>query len=298
MGDDAFSTIAAVCQSRGPGAAIEDLIRELEARKDFHRLFDALLLKKKFEMGLPLTRPTAFDNVPEERQSEFEEAYVEAARRVGDGLLAEHKIPQAWAYLHTIREPQKVVDALDRISSGDEPPENADELIAVALYEKAHPVKGLELMLRVRGTCNTISAFDQAVQQISTEERTRGAALLTRHLYGELLPSVCRDLERRGETIDAAATLRDAINGRDWLFEEGNYHIDVSHLGAVVRFARFLNPESPELDKAIQLCEYGTRLSSQFQYPADPPFDAYYTAHLHFLRALVGQARDESLAYF
>src|ERR1700683_2606818 len=42
MGDDAFSTIAAVCQSRGPGAAIEDLIRELEARKDFHRLFDAL----------------------------------------------------------------------------------------------------------------------------------------------------------------------------------------------------------------------------------------------------------------
>jgi len=297
MADETFATIEKVHRSGGGAAAIGELIRTLEAQRDFHKLFDALLLKKKFEMGLPLTRPTSFDNVPEERQSEFEEAYVAAARRIGEALLAENNIPQAWVYLRTIREPQRVAEALERIASGDEPPANADDLITVALYERAHPVKGLELMLQSRGTCNTISAFDQGVQQLSAEERVKGAELLLRHLYNELLQSVCRDVERRSGPI-TAKTLREAIEGRDSLFDEGNYHVDVSHLGAVVRFARFLNPESSELDKATQLCEYGMRLSPQFQYPADPPFDAYYTAHLHFFRILAGDHRAESLAYF
>ena len=65
----------------------------------------------------------------------------------------------------------------------------------------------------------------------------------------------------------------EAITGRDWLFDDGNYHIDVSHLAAVVRFARFLPPESAGLPVVLELCEYGKRLSPQFQFPADPPFD-------------------------
>ncbi len=298
MADDAFSTIEKVRQSNGPAAAVEELIRTLETRGEHHRLFDAMLLKKKFEMGLPLSRPTAFDSVPEERQAEFEEAYIAAARRVGEAFLAENNIPQAWIYLRTIREPQGVAQALDRIAVGNGLPDNVEDLISIALYERAHPVKGLELMLQSRGTCNTISAFDQAVPQISSEERIRGAELLVRHLYGELLQSVCRDIERREETPFTAKTLREAITGRDWLFDDGNYHVDVSHLGSVVRFARFLTPESPELQTVIQLSEYGMRLSPQFQFPADPPFDVYYTAHLHFFRILADDRRDEAVAYF
>ncbi len=171
-------------------------------------------------------------------------------------------------------------------------------MISIALYDRAHPVKGLELLLASRGTCNTISSFDQAVSQISAADRVRGAELLARHLYGELLQSVRRDIERREEAAPAECTLREAIAGRDWLFDEGNYHVDVSHLGAVVRFARFLEPQNPHLETAIQLCEYGMKLSSQFQYPADPPFDAYYTAHWHFFRALADQERGASIDYF
>jgi hypothetical protein len=200
--------------------------------------------------------------------------------------------------LRTIREPQGVAQALDRIVVDNGLPENVDDLITVALYERAHPVKGLELMLQSRGTCNTISAFDQAVPQISAEERIRGAELLVRHLYGELLQSVCRDIERRGEAKFTGKTLREAMAGRDWLFDDGNYHVDVSHLGSVVRFARFLTPESPELQTVLQLTEYGMRLSPQFQFPGDPPFDAYYPAHLHFFRILADDQRDAAVAYF
>jgi hypothetical protein len=298
MAEDAFVTIEKARQASGPGAAIDELQRVLETRGELHRLFDAILLKKKFEMGLPLSRPTAFDSVPEDRQAEFEEAYIAAARRVGDAFLAENNIPQAWIYLRTIREPQGVAQALDRIVVDNGLPENVDDLITVALYERAHPVKGLELMLQSRGTCNTISAFDQAVPQISADERIRGAELLVRHLYGELLQSVCRDIERRGEAKFTGKTLREAMAGRDWLFDDGNYHVDVSHLGSVVRFARFLTPESPELQTVLQLTEYGMRLSPQFQFPGDPPFDAYYPAHLHFFRILADDQRDAAVAYF
>jgi hypothetical protein len=298
MSDEAFTSIENAHEANGPAAAIDALIHTFERRKDYHRLFDALLLRKKFEMGLPLARASSFDTVPEPRQAEFEDAYIHAARRVGEAFLAENNIPQAWVYLRTVREPQKVANALEQIAPGAELPENIDDLIAVALYERAHPVKGLELMLQSRGTCNTISAFDQAVQQISVDERARGAALLVRHLYGELFSSVCRDLERRGLGSAAPATLHDAIAAREDLFEDGNYHVDVSHLSSVVRFARFLTPESPEIAMAIELCEYGMRLSSQFQYPADPPFDEYYSAHLNFFRILSGRERPAALEYF
>jgi hypothetical protein len=298
MTEDSFASIERARQSSGPNAAIEELLRSLESRGELHRLFDAILLKKKFEMGLPLSRPTSFDNVPEERQSEFEEAYVAAARRVGEAFLSQDNIPQAWIYLRTIREPQRVAKALDAIAVDNGLPENVDELISVALYERAHPVKGLELMLQSRGTCNTITAFDQAVAQISAEERIRGAALLVRHLYGELFQSVCRDIERRESAPCTNQTIAEALAGRDWLFDDGNYHTDVSHLAAVVRFARFLPPESAELPLTLQLCEYGKRLSSQFQFPADPPFDEYYTAHLRFFQILANEHREEAITYF
>ena len=81
--DQTFSNPEQTHRSRGPAAAIDELIQTFEARKEYHRLFDALLLKKKFEMGLPLARPSSFENVPDARQSEFESAYVDAARRAG-----------------------------------------------------------------------------------------------------------------------------------------------------------------------------------------------------------------------
>jgi hypothetical protein len=307
MSDSEFAKIEEAGRSRGPAAAVDELVRTLETGRDWHRLFDALLLKKKLEMGLPVARPASFDQIPDDRQAQFEESYIEAARRVGRAFLAEDNIPQAWMYLRTVREPQAVAEALDRVDAQNGLPDNVDDLISVALYERAHPVKGLELMLKSRGTCNTISAFDQAIAQISSDERLRGAELLVKHLYDELLQSVCRDLDRRNAEAGSEtpvsetpkpATLPEAINGRNWLFDDGNYHVDVSHLGSVVRFARFLTAQSPQLGKAVELCEYGRRLSPQFQYPADPPFDEYYEAHLHFFRVLQGSDSQKSLEYF
>jgi hypothetical protein len=82
------------------------------------------------------------------------------------------------------------------------------------------------------------------------------------------------------------------------LLAGGNYHIDVSHLHSVVRFARVFEPGHPDLDKALQLAEYGAGLDPQFQYGADPPFDEYYPAHVQFFRVLLDDGREEALEFF
>ncbi len=298
MNDSLFDELEALKNTDGAIAVVNGLIDVLEQRKDYHRLFDALLLKKRLEMGLPLPRPTAFEDVPEDRQQEFEDHYVACARNIGEKLLAENNLQQAWLYFRTIREPGKIADALETLDVEQLPSDSVEELIGIALYDGAHPVKGLELMLASRGTCNTITAFDQHLQQMAPEVRQSAAALLVRHLHSDLVGSVNREIERKEGKAADSSSLCELMRNRDWLFDDGNYHIDVSHLSSVVRFARFLKPGAPDLLLALELAEYGSHLSPQFQYAAEPPFDEYYAAHIRFFQVLADQGREEALAWF
>jgi hypothetical protein len=88
------------------------------------------------------------------------------------------------------------------------------------------------------------------------------------------------------------------ITGREFLFAEGNYHIDVSHLHSIVGFARHLQQEDPELKLAVEMSLYGQQLDEHLRYPADVPFDDYYHASENFLRAVAGEEVSASLEWF
>ncbi|MFN7805708.1 MAG: hypothetical protein ACK5TO_16950, partial [Planctomycetaceae bacterium] len=75
------------------------------------------------------------------------------------------------------------------------------------------------------------------------------------------------------------------LAGREMLFQAGNYHIDVSHLNSVVRFARRLEPQDQELDRALQEAQYGARLSPQYQDGGNAPFTDFYPAHIRYFQA-------------
>jgi hypothetical protein len=97
--------------------------------------------------------------------------------------------------------------------------------------------------------------------------------------------------------LPESATLASLVAGRPWLLADQNYHVDTSHLSAVMRFSRLLdNPESLRL--AVDLTEYGRRLDAQFQYPGEEPFVDVYPAHARYLRALLGEDVEEALALF
>lgn len=298
MSDETFAELDTLQQTSGGAATIDKLTETLLQAKDYHRLFDALLLKKKFELDLPLTRPTSLDDVPSDKREEFEDFYVSQARRVGQLLLDNGQIGEAWVYFRTIREPEPVAKALDAIDPKRAFDDRTEELINVAVYEGANPAKGLELMLHSHGTCNTVTATDQMMPQMMPADRKLAAALLARHLYGELCQSIKYDVERRMSLTPPGDSLRELFTGRDWLFEEGNYHIDVSHLNATVRFARALDVDNPELKQAMELAEYGSQLDPQLQYAGDPPFEDFYRAHVQYFKVLADEDRDAALEYF
>lgn len=295
MSNAAFESLEETYRSRGAAATIDRLIDDLRDQKKHHALFDALLMKKRHELGLGLTRPAGLRDVPEPIRDDFERYYIDTAREVGRMLLAEGAITQGWHYFRAIGESEPVARAIEALPDDAQ---TSDEIVDIALIQGLAPVKGLKLYLASHGTCSTITAFDQQYMRLAPEFRRQCASVLVRSLYDDLRANVAHDVERRGLATPADLSLRELIAGRDELFADDAYHIDVSHLNSIVRFGRALDRESPELNLALQMAEYGSRLAPQYQYAGNPPFDEFYPAHIRFFHVLLGKDADAALDYF
>ncbi len=298
MSDSSFQELRDLRPQSSDGDVFQRLASVLRDRKDYHKLFDALCLQKKQEMGLPLGKPTSFEDVPTDRRDEFEKTYMTAAREVGQLLLADNKPSQAFIYFHAIRETEPIRAAVEQFVIPRETSEASEEMLELALFKSVHPVKGVQIMLKTHGTCSTITALDQSFSRMTPEDRAACAAMMVRTLHGELLASVQREVSQKMPFAPPAKTLRELCAGREWLFADNNYHIDVSHLHATTRFARSLSPGAKELELACDLTEYASQLAPQFQYAGEPPFQDYYPAHREFFKVLLNVDRDAALEYF
>ena len=305
MSDHHFDELQDTVQTQGIERALEQLIATLKEEKKYHELFDALLLRKRHALGLALVQKGTLGDLPEEKRRALEDEYVDCCRTVGDLYLSEGDLAHAWVYLRTIDETAKVTDALDRLDPAEQRGDR-EQLIDVALHQGAHPRKGYELLLKSYGTCNAVTAMDQVLGRISPADRTACVGMLVRQIYGDLVESLRADVAHRGpehgeQAVESRESLpqnvTELIAGRDWLFGEHSYHVDASHLAAGVRFSRELAPGA-DLDRAIELTEYGRRLAPMFQYKSDPPFDKFYEDNGVYLRALRGENVDEAVAHF
>jgi hypothetical protein len=297
MSDSPFACLKTAYQ-QGPQALFSELERTLLERRDYHKLFDSRILQKKFELGLPLSRPASLQDVPKEQRPAVEETYIAAAREAGQHFLEAGDISNAWMYFQVIREPEPVREALEKLTPNPDDYEQLDRIVQISLHHGVHPVKGIELMLKAHGTCSTITALDQALPALTAAQRSDCARALVRSLYRDLTDSVRRHVESRLPTLPPGEPLRELIAGRDWIFEGSNYHIDVSHLNSVVRFARSIEAPAPELELALELAEYGSRLAPQLQYGGDPPFADFFPAHIQFFKVLLNQQQEAALQYF
>lgn len=298
MSDVTLGKVRSALDAGGPIAAADSLVESLRDQGEYDRLFDALLIRARLDLGLPVVKPASFDDVPEEKHIAFEEAYVAAARSVGQMLLDSGNLARAWAYFRTIRDPKPIAEALERIDPAGLDYERTNELIEIALHDGANRAAGLRILLASHGTCNTVTMTDQVLPMMTPDERRQVAAMLVLDVYQGLEANLKRDIESRLAGMTAPEGVRELIRGRDFLFENGNYHIDVSHLHSVVRFARALTPDDHEFQLAMELAEYGSKLDPQFRYPADAPFDDYYAAHLAYFQAVAGIDREDALGYF
>ena len=288
--NDVFDLVEQARDSGGSEAAFRVVLEKLRSEKKYPLVFEARLMQKRHKLGLPLIQVDDSVEMPKETEKAYQEATVDAAREVGSLFLEDGQISAAWPYFRAIGESAKVAEAIDQI----EPQEGIDAIIEIAFYEGANPSKGFELILANYGICRAITTYGQYP---GTEGREASAQLLLRTLHGELMTNLKRIVDEHEGSAPQTDSINELINGRDWLFENNGYYVDSSHVASVVQLSLAL--EDPEtLRLALDLADYGKRLSPLFQYQGEPPFENIYEDHAIYLRALLGKDPGTAVAHF
>lgn len=290
MSVDSFDRLEELARTGGAGPALEWLAGKFSDEKNYPALFETRLLQKRHQLELPLIPAEAAAELPAETRRAYDESFIAAAREVGALFLADGDIQRAWPYWRAIGESGPVAAAIERL----EPGEGIEPIIEIAFQEGASPRKGFALILAHQGICRAISCFEQYPGR---NGRPESLTLLVRSLHQELAGSLRRVIGRREGGEPAAGSVRALIEGRDWLFEDNAYYIDTSHLVAVLRYS-LESLERETLELAVELAEYGARLSPMFEYRTEPPFERVYEDHRVYLRALLGQDLEAAVAHF
>ncbi len=274
--------------------ALSELAGYFEAEKKYHELFEVLKMQIRLGLGLPPAQAEPEGRMDQQREMELERGLLDACRRVGQLLVLEGRIREGWMYLRPVGDREAAADVMAGVEATDE---NLDELLEVLLQEGVDIRRGYALALERLGTCNSITMFESALAMRPREDQQVAAELLVRHVHGELMENVCRDIEQREGTPPAESSLEEILAARPELLQDGTYHLDTSHLASTVRFARVLDDRGP-LALARDLAVYGKQLHPQYQYPGEEPFLDLYPASLAFFDALLGRRVDAGIRYF
>ncbi|MEX2175087.1 MAG: hypothetical protein WD872_12050 [Pirellulaceae bacterium] len=289
-----FDQLQSAHAAGGADAALAQAATLLGEQQKYHELFEVLKMQLRRKLGLPLLYGDAGDDLSEARRTQLEEGLIDACRTVGNLLLREGKIREGWMYLRPVGEKAEAAKLLAAIEPTEE---NTEELIEVCLHEGIDIGRGFGLVLSSYGTCSSITTYDNSVARRPRLEQQPAARQLLHRVHADLVASVKLDIARQEGSQPAQATLQELLHDRDWLFQENAYHLDTTHLAATVRIARALS-DPADLRLALDLTEYGRRLSQQFQYQGDEPFAEMYPAHGRYFQALLGEEVEAALDYF
>jgi hypothetical protein len=289
-----FEQLTGKLGADGTLSVLDELIRQLREGKRFHDLFEALKMKVRFQLGLPLLYSDSGDALSSDQRDQLEEGLIEACREVGLSLIAEGFPREGWMYLRPVGDKIEAAQALQQLDADDE---LLDELIEVCLHEGVDVERGFGLVLQHHGTCNSITTFESMLYQGGKSDLRGVCQMLVKHVHEELMGSLAADIERQSGAAPTETTIGEMVAERDWLFGEHVYHIDTTHLASTVRFARMLD-DSESLELALDLTEYGRRLHEQFQYPQEEPFVDLYPSSALYLNGILGRKVDECKAYF
>jgi hypothetical protein len=249
--------------------------------------FEARLMKRRLELGLPLIQTKALSSADSE---DYQQAMIDIARETGELALERGDLVGAWRYFRAIGEPARVTAEIERLSDD----EGSDALIDIAFQQGAHPAKGLAFIVAQHGMCRAITAFGMYPVQNGREECI---GLLARRIHAEVLERIGRTVESQEGAKPSSNNIAEIVSGRDWLFGEYDTYVDTSHLLSLLGYATEIDdPEILELFR--QLCEYGSRLSSMFQSRGQPPFDSPFVDYNHFIQARLGIDTEANLQHF
>jgi hypothetical protein len=259
-----------------------------------HELFEALKMRMRQKLGLPMLGGDPSVRHSEEVERQLELGLLDACREVGAMLFKLGRIREGWMYFRPTGDSARVAELLRQIDVSES---NVDEIIQVALHEGVDIELGYRLLLEKMGTCNSITSFEQTLSGRHYRDQRVAAKLLLDHVYRELLRSLHFDLQRRKGNVTEFDSVEQVLAENPDLLAGGAYHIDTTHLSATVRISRVLE-DRDSLQKAWELVQYGRRLDAQYQYPGEEPFVDFYPSHALFFGALLGRGVEQAIAFF
>lgn len=291
-----YDELRAELKKSGPAKAIDALGQTLREQREYGKLFYAMLMKKRFEMGVsPIPTGGAGEMTPKQ-QEEYEGAVREACRTVGRLYLEAGNLPAAFEYLRMIGEPAAVAEALETFSPGEEV--DVQPVIEIAFHHGLNPKRGFDLVLDRYGICSAITFLSGGFSNAhTTEVRDHCIGRLVRSLHEQLFERLKAAVEQQQGFAPSAKSISELIEGRDWLFADDAYYTDISHLSSVVQMAVDLTNDA-DLRLARELCAYGKRLSSTLQYQGHAPFDNTYVDVDRYLGVLLGEDVEAGLEHF
>lgn len=285
---------------------LEDTLRE---RGDHTSLFYTKLMRARHRLGLPETPTGPASEIPAQFHDAIEQAIRDAATEVGQWALTRGDLAGAWTYYRLLNQPQPIQEALAKIDLDqlkDDQYEMVETAIRLAFHEGLDPVRGFGWVLSRYGLCNAITTMSSPETPGGPEARKACLELLVNALHGELVHRLSSEIERlegkRPIPEDAKppfepGTITKLLAGRDTLFDDEAYHIDLSHLSSVVQLGQELTP-GPAMARVRDLCAYGKKLKGRFVPNGEPPFDPLFEGQDRFFAALMGDETEKNVGYF
>lgn len=289
MDQTLFAALDTILPTASPAEALDYLSAQFRQNRQYALLFEALLMKRRAELGVPLIQT---DPLPEDKRAAYDETVIAAAREIGSLFLAEGNIDRAWPYFRAIGETAPIREAIAQYEPGEEA--DPEPVIDIAYQQGVHPAKGLQLILTRFGMCRAITVFGMYGAPTEREECIH---LLVSSLHSELLANLKTAVERHESFVPSTESISELIQNRDWLFGEYDYYVDTSHLSSVIQHA----PDATRPDtlrKIRELCDYGRCLSVNFRIQGHPPFENIYTDYDAYAAALLGENVEQSIAHF
>ncbi|MGQ9591188.1 MAG: hypothetical protein ACUVYA_12960 [Planctomycetota bacterium] len=295
-GEDKFERL-----DRAAAAGVEQLFEALGetllAEKRYAQYFDASLMMKRWQLGLPVEGTEDLRGLTEAQEIELENAYIDLCRRVGRKFLEDGDIRGAWPYFRAIDEPGPVAEALEAWTpTPEEGPSAVEAMVDIALREGAHPRRGFELLLGLRGPERAAEAIDRHLASPSPA-RARAIELFVRRVYEDLVAKVREDISRRESVPPSEARLRELVADRPDLFETKAFHLDEPLLRAAVRLAAS-SDDREILELGEEIADYGRRFPRAVGGPEEAPFEDFFADARILLLALLGRGADGAVRYF
>ncbi len=290
---DVFERVGVALRAGDTDTGFQLAVQRFREEGAYPLIFEARLMKKRHELGMPLIQTEPWQNLAPDVQAAYEQATVEAAQEVGTLFLHDGDIGKAWPYFRALGDKEPVRAAIEEFDGGANG-EALDGVIEVAYHEQVHPRKGFELILEHYGTCRAITNFSQYPVE---EGRQDCAHLLAENVHSELVANIKYAIRQKEGKEPEGDDLAALVDGREWLFEGNAYYLDTSHVSSLVQMSPSIERDDT-LALLYGMSEYGRRLGEMYQFPGNPPFEKVFEDYGVYIRTVIGRDIEGGLNHF